>query len=220
MVIVLNVIVDKPYTTGYGYGGLPGYNTACGTAEYGGGNYNGYCVRYACDTSNGLHPGNGHCANCHDTWYSYSNGVPSTSQKYNYYDCLTSSGYFYWTFQSYEDIIYNPPVIAAGTGVLLLSASPPALAVLTPLGAAAPGTLGATSVAGGGGGILPSLAGGGFVPTAALAVREGLLCILGHIRYLKKPKVNLVLYIHFTFQPFVISRIQSYWQKYHHWLQA
>ena len=216
MVIVLNVIVNKPYTTGYGYGGLPGYNTACGTAEYGGGNYNGYCVRYACDTSNGLHPGNGQCANCHDTWYSYSNGVPSTSQKYNYYDCLTSSGYFYWTFQSYEDIIYNPPVIAAGTGVLLLSASPPALAVLTPLGAAAPGTLGATSVAGGGGGILPSLAGGGFVPTAALAVREGLLCILGLIRYLK----NLVLFSHFTFQPFVFSRIQSYWQKYHHWWQA
>ena len=207
MVIVLNGIIHKPYTTGYGYGGLPGYNTACGTAEYGGGNYNGGCVRYACDTSNGLHPGNGQCANCHDTWYSYSNGVPSTSQKYNYYDCLTSSGYFYWTFQSYEDIIYNPPVIAAGTGVLLLSASPPALTVLTPLGAAAPGSLGVTSVAGGGGGVLPSLAGGGFVPTAALAVRQGLLCILGLIRYLK----NFILFSHFTFQLFFLfSRIRSY----------
>ena len=202
MVIVLNGIIHKPYTTGYGYGGLPGYNTACGTAEYGGGNYNGGCVRYACDTSNGLHPGNGQCANCHDTWYSYSNGVPSTSQKYNYYDCLTSSGYFYWTFQSYEDIIYNPPVIAAGTGVLLLSASPPALTVLTPLGAAAPGSLGVTSVAGGGGGVLPSLAGGGFVPTAALAVRQGLLCILGLIRYLKN--VNFILFSHFTFQLFFV----------------
>ena len=171
MIVALQNILYEPYVAGYS--GIPwGYNVACGTAEYQGGSWTGTCRRYGCDTPTGYHPGNGQCANCHDTWYTYNSGTLTQGQKINYYDCLTDAGYFYWSFQSFEEVIYNPPAIAAGTGVLLLSASPPALTLLTPLGAAAPGSLGVTSVAGGGGGVLPSLAGGGFVPTAALAVSQ------------------------------------------------
>ena len=158
---LLSDILYKPII---GYGAPS--QTDCGTANY---ITSGTCVRYHCDTADGSHPGNGHCASCHDTYYYYEAGTPTVSQTLDFYDCLTSSGYFYYTFQGYGDIIYNPPVIAAGAGVALLSASPPALAVLTPLGAAAPGSLGATSVAGGGG-LFPGLSAGGIFPTAALAV--------------------------------------------------